>query len=44
MQGIASIGWVISGTVMLKYLTDVLMLDTMQYIIMAATLILGMIV
>jgi len=44
MQGIASVGWVISGTVMLKYLTDVLMLDTMQYIIMAATLILGMIV
>ncbi|MHA1645972.1 MAG: MFS transporter, partial [Promethearchaeota archaeon] len=44
MQGIASVGWVISGTVMLKFLTDVLMLNTMQYIIMAAALILGMIV
>ncbi len=43
MQGIASVGWVISGTVMLKFLTDVLMLNTMQYIIMAAALILGMI-
>jgi len=44
MQGIASIGWVISGSVMLKFLTDVLFLGTMEYIIMAATLILGMVV
>ena len=44
MQGIASIGWVISGSVMLKFLTDVLHLDTMQFIIMAASLIIGMIV
>ncbi|MHA1902029.1 MAG: MFS transporter [Promethearchaeota archaeon] len=44
MQGIASIGWAISGTVMLKFLTDVLFLDTMQYIIVAALLIIGMII
>jgi Na+/melibiose symporter-like transporter len=44
MQGIASVGWIISGTVMLKYLDEVLLLGTMEYIVMAAMLIIGMVV
>ncbi|QEE17470.1 MFS transporter [Promethearchaeum syntrophicum] len=44
MAGIASVGWVIVGTVMLTFLEEVLFLGTMEYIIMAATLIIGMIV
>ncbi|MHA1745347.1 MAG: MFS transporter [Promethearchaeota archaeon] len=44
MQGVASVGWVISGTVMLKFLEEVLLLTGFDYIIMAGTLILGMIV
>ena len=44
MAGIASIGWVIVGTVMLVYLEEVLFLGQLEYIIMAGTLIIGMIV
>ncbi len=44
MQGLASIAWVILSTVMLKFLTDVLFLNTTQYIIMAGSLIIGMVV
>ena len=44
MQGIASIGWVIVGTVMLVYLEKVLFLGTFEYTIMAAVLMIGIIV
>jgi Na+/melibiose symporter-like transporter len=40
MAGFASIGWAMAGEVMLKYLTVVLFLGTMEYIICALTLVL----
>ncbi|WP_457557459.1 MFS transporter [Candidatus Harpocratesius sp.] len=41
MQGFASIGWVMAGTVILKYLEEVLFLDTTQKIIVSGCLVLG---
>lgn len=43
MQGLASIGWVMAGTVVLKYLTDVLFLGTTQKIIVSGVLVLGIV-
>lgn len=43
MQGFASIGWVMAGTVILKYLTDVLLLNIMQNIIVSGSMIIGMV-
>ncbi|MHA1520796.1 MAG: MFS transporter [Promethearchaeota archaeon] len=44
MQGFASIGWVMAGTVILKYLTDVLQLNMMQNIIVSGSMIIGMVI
>ena len=43
MQGFASIGWAIAGTVILKYLAEVLFLSTTQKIIVSGVLVLGII-
>lgn len=44
MQGFASIGWVMAGTVILKYLEEVLFLNTMQKIIVSGSMIIGMVI
>ncbi len=44
MQGFASIGWVIAGTVILKYLTEVLQLSTMQNIIVSGSMVFGILI
>ena len=43
MQGMANMAWVMIGTVMLKYIEDVLQLSTPQLIIISACMIIGMV-